>query len=167
MASERQARRKSILVKDLMTAQVQSCRAEDTLQRAAQLMWEGDIGCVPVIDDQERIVGIVTDRDVCMAAYTQGTDLASRNVACAMSKQVHTCGPADSVAVAEERMRQTQVRRLPVVKDGRLIGMLSLNDLATAAGDRKTSQSGGIGLDEVATTLCRIGEHRSRKVAAE
>ena len=165
MAVDRQAKGKSLQVKDLMTTAVRSCHPDDTLERAAQLMWEGDVGCVPVLDAEAHVIGMVTDRDVCMAAYTQGTDLASRSVACAMSKQVFSCTPNDSVALAEERMRAVQVRRLPVVEDGRLVGLLSLNDLAIAAGNRKSPKSSAPGLDEVGATLCRIGEHR--RIAAE
>ena len=155
-------------VKELMTSDVRTCRPEEPLQRAAQLMWEGDVGCIPVVDNHQQVVGVITDRDICMAAYTQGSDLASRSVACGMSKQVHACGPDDSIAVAEERMRVQQIRRMPVVNGGRLVGMLSLNDLACAAGNKKGSRTGIVTPEEVATTLCRIGEHRrERAMAAE
>jgi len=60
---------------DVMTKTVRSCSAGDSLQRAAQLMWEGDCGSVPVVDSDNRVVGILTDRDIAMAAYTQGRPL--------------------------------------------------------------------------------------------
>lgn len=62
-------------VQDIMTADVETCRLDDTLDRPAAIMWERDCGVVPVVDDESRIVGMLTDRDICMAAYTQGRPL--------------------------------------------------------------------------------------------
>jgi Mg/Co/Ni transporter MgtE len=63
-------------VRDLMTTAVRSCTTGDNLQRAAQIMWESDCGVVPVVDRDGRLVGMITDRDICMAAYTQGKPLS-------------------------------------------------------------------------------------------
>jgi CBS domain-containing protein len=63
------------LMTDLMTTNAKSCGTMDNLERAAQIMWENDCGVVPVVDGSERVVGMVTDRDICMAAYTQGQPL--------------------------------------------------------------------------------------------
>ncbi len=118
-------------VRDLMTSDVKHCGVNDSLNRAAQIMWESDCGCVPVVDEQARPVGILTDRDVCMAAYTQGVALAAASVASAMAREVYSCGPADSLAEALKQMKTHRVRRLPVVDDdGRLVGIISLNDIA-------------------------------------
>ena len=76
---------------DVMTADVATCRSSDSLNRAAQLMWERRCGCVPVIDDDDHVVGLLTDRDVCMAAYTQGRRLDDIAAAVAMSRPVRTC----------------------------------------------------------------------------
>jgi CBS domain-containing protein len=152
--------------KDLMTINPVTCRADDSLAHAAQLMWESDIGCVPVVDDAGGVIGMLTDRDICMAAYTQGCSLAAGNVGSAMSKSVYACSPGDSITFAEEQMRQEQVRRLPVIDKGKLVGLISLNDLAIAAGNRKKSKTGAVMLDEVATTLARICEHRDEQTSA-
>lgn len=118
-------------VKDLMATEVKCCAGYDTLNSAAQLMWEHDIGCVPVIDNDRRVIGMLTDRDICMAAYTQGVALSGAPVTSAMSKQVFACAPDDEVAVAEKLMREQQVRRLPVLDgQGRLARIISLNDIA-------------------------------------
>ncbi len=96
-------------------------------------MWENDCGCVPVVDSAARVLGMVTDRDVCMAAYTRGQTLNHIPVSAAMSREVFACEPSDDLLDAQKVMRKHQVRRLPVNDSkGRLIGLLSLNDLARA-----------------------------------
>lgn len=146
----------------LMTLDTQACQAEDSLHRAAQLMWENDCGSVPVVDSDRRVIGMITDRDICMAAFTQGGDLHAHPVSSAMSPQVYGCSPDDSVSVAEHLMREQQIRRIPVVNDGRLVGMLSLNDIALGAADPHND----LLFEEVGRTLASICAHRSREAAA-
>jgi CBS domain-containing protein len=119
-------------VASVMTRAVASCSGNDTLHRAAQIMWERDCGAVPVVDAEGRAVGVVTDRDLCMAAYTRGRPLAAISVASLLSGKLHTCVPSTSLDEAIARMRFERVRRLVVVdpRDQRLVGMLSLADLA-------------------------------------
>ena len=145
-------------VEDLMTRPAVTCRPNDTLNTAAQLMWEHDCGAVPVVDAEGRIVGMVTDRDICMAAYTQGSPLHVIAVANAMSKEAVTCHANETVEAAEQLMSERQIRRLPVVdKDNRPIGILSVNDLTRhAAGEKRKN-----GLSrEVTQTLAAIGQPR-------
>jgi CBS domain-containing protein len=119
-------------VANLMSRPVETCRPEDSLNTAAQRMWDHNCGSVPVVDGEGRPAGMITDRDICMAAYTQGKPLAAIAVSTAMARPAHTCALTDSVGSAEKLMAAKQVRRLPVVdKDGRLIGLLSLHDIAT------------------------------------
>lgn len=125
-----------------MTTAVKSCGPYDTLNRAAQIMWENDCGAVPVVDHDTRVVGMITDRDLCMAAYTQGVLLNHSQVNGAMSKDIIVCGPAQDIATAEKLMREHQVRRLPVVDDKeRLVGILSLNDIARYADRERASKA--------------------------
>lgn len=120
-------------VSELMSRPVETCSMQDSLNAAAQRMWEHNCGCVPVVDSDGKALGMLTDRDVCMAAYTQGKPLGAIPVSTAMSKSIHTCAPTDTVAAAEKLMAARQVRRLPVVdKDGRVVGLLSLHDIATS-----------------------------------
>jgi CBS domain-containing protein len=152
-------------VKELMTKSLVTCQPDDSLERAAQLMWECDVGALPVVDSDAQAVGMITDRDICMAAYTRGCSLAECSVKSAMSHELYRCKPDDSIGFVEETMRRYQIRRLPVVDAGRLVGIVSLNDLAIAAGNRKLTQQG---LESVATTLARVCEHRgTRALAAE
>jgi CBS domain-containing protein len=148
-------------VEELMTVEVKVCGPGDSLNRAAQIMWENDCGCVPVVDDAGRVVGMLTDRDVCMAAYTQGRLLVEIPVSSAMSKTLVVCGRDDTIATADQRMRQHRVRRLAVVDGyGRIAGILSLSDIARRA--RRERPSGKkrreLSLEEVGETLGSICE---------
>jgi CBS domain-containing protein len=120
-------------VRAFMTDAVFSCSPGQTLNVAAQLMWEHDCGVVPVVDEQ-RLVGIITDRDICMATYTKGLPPAAISVGDTMARHVHTCGPGDSLERAAALMAEAQVRRLPVIDaDRRLVGIISLADIARSA----------------------------------
>jgi CBS domain-containing protein len=122
-------------VEDAMTRNVITCASEQSLADAAKNMWEQDLGTLPVVDERGAPIGMITDRDLSMAAYTQGKDLHALDVRSAMSKDVITCHAQDRLSAAERTMRVHQLRRLPVVNDwGRLVGILSLTDLARAAG---------------------------------
>lgn len=119
------------LVSEVMTAVVRTCRPEDTLAHAARIMWENDCGAVPVVDDEGRPSAMITDRDICMAAYFQRRPLAESTVSSAMSRAVHVCSTEDTLAVAEARLAALQIRRLPVVDpSGRVVGIVSLADIA-------------------------------------
>lgn len=119
---------------EIMSQPAVACNESDSLSRAAQLMWENDCGAIPVVGDDGRVTGIVTDRDVCMASYTQGRALDSIPVSGAMSRQVSTCHGEDSLETAERLMGDKQIRRVPVVDtDNRPIGVLSMNDIARHA----------------------------------
>jgi CBS domain-containing protein len=96
-------------------------------------MWKQDVGSLPVVEN-ERVVGMITDRDACMAAYIQGRRLDQIEVRVAMSRNLYSCDPDATPAEAEAVMTEHQVRRLPVVDgDGRLLGIVTLADLARRA----------------------------------
>jgi CBS domain-containing protein len=121
-------------VQDIMTREVLTVGADATLNEALALMWSLDVGAVPVLDPDRRCVGVVTDRDVAMALYLHGELPAQIPVREVMSRQVYGCSPEDGLGTAEARMREHQIRRLPVVDPaGRLVGILALADLARAA----------------------------------
>lgn len=156
-------------VEKLMTRQVTSCRQEDSLARAAQLMWEGDCGCLPVCaaDGANRVAGIITDRDICMAALFQGRPLADLCVADVMNRQVQVCQPSDSLADAERIMATAKVRRLPVVdKQGGLLGMITLADLAREAEREQTLQAPQVRGNEISVTLASICQPPRHDLAA-
>ena len=118
-------------IENLMTRRVVACGHEEHLDQAARLMWENDCGCVPVTDGEKRVVGMLTDRDLCMAAWTRHARLDEIPAFEIMSGDVVAITAEDTVARAENLMKQRQVRRLPVVdRERRLVGIVSLNDLA-------------------------------------
>jgi CBS domain-containing protein len=148
-------------VKDLMTHPVHSCGIHDAAVTPASLMWEHDCGVVPVVDDDGRLVGVVTDRDICMAAYLQGRPLADIPIASFMAPHVATCRPDDEVVWAEHVMSLRQVHRLPVVDHGgRPVGMISLGDLARVAPRAPTRRHWGDFGDELLETMAAISQPR-------
>jgi CBS domain-containing protein len=148
-------------VDDVMTAGVATCRASDSVSCAAAVLWERRCGCLPIVDDRGAPVGILTDRDVCMAAYAQARRLDDIPIASAMSRPVWTCAASASVEEAEDTMMARAVRRLVVVDPaGRVVGIVSLDDIARAgaAWDGK----GDIDLERVAVTLGEISRRTTR-----
>jgi CBS domain-containing protein len=131
-----------------------SCADRDTADHAAYLMWEFDIGSLPVVGDDGAVIGMVTDRDICMAGFLQGRPLRSITISSIMARDLVACREDDDVVEVEERMRQRQVRRLPVLAGDRLVGMISLNDLARAA------SRGELPPADVAFTLASITRPR-------
>lgn len=151
-------------VEHVMTKEVRVCRPSDSLNYAAQLLWENDIGTLPVVadDGSNRVVGIVTDRDLCMAAYTQGKSLGDLLVDHAMSRDVRGCTPITTLEEAAHELGEAQVRRLPVVDGSRqLLGMLSLADLAREAARKPSAKGGTAEFALVGKTLAAIVRPRS------
>ena len=147
-------------VSELMIRDVATCLATDSLNRAAQTMWERRCGSVPVVDGSERVVGMVTDRDVSMAAYTQGRRLDDIAVTLVMSHPVWTCPASATAEEAESLMMAHGVHRLVVVDpDGRLAGVVSLDDIARQAA--AWDGNGDIDLERVALALGEISRRMS------
>ena len=145
-------------VSELMTPEVFTCTDRCMLAEAVKLMWENDIGFVPVVSAENgALVGVVTDRDACISAFFQGKPLWEIPVASAVSLRTATCRPDAEVDEAEEIMSEFQVHRLPVVDAaGKLVGVISINDLARrAAGDADQEFE-----EEVALTLGAISHRR-------
>ena len=152
-------------VDELMTRHVQVCGMHDNAHRAAELMWRFDVGCLPVVDVDHRITGVVTDRDICMAAYTQGRPLCEIPIGHCMSVNVHTVHMNDSLQRAEKIMQDRQVHRLPVVDAAQqLVGMISLNDIVLAS--RRQFKDPALRIENVAATFGAICEHRLPAAAA-
>jgi CBS domain-containing protein len=119
-------------VRDAMTPGVQSVEPTESLPRAAAMMRDNDVGSVPVVDGTQ-LVGIVTDRDIVARAVADNRDLRTATVADVASRDVFTVGPEDDLEEAQRLMADQQVRRLPVVEDGRVVGILAQADVALTA----------------------------------
>jgi CBS domain-containing protein len=121
-------------VEQIMNRDVKTCGPQDSLNKAAQIMWDEPCGAVPVVDDQARPVGFLTDRDICMAAYTQGEPLSKLKAEGAMARDLVCCRADDDLDSAAQVMRQKRTRRVPVIdRKGMLVGLLTLDDLACEA----------------------------------
>ena len=118
-------------VKDVMTDEVVTSRANDSLESAVQIMRERGCGCVPVVDAANKVVGLMTDRDAVMCALREKKALADLRVSDACTHGAVCCDAHDTLERAEVLMRVNHVRRLPVLGPDRvLVGVMSLTDLA-------------------------------------
>lgn len=116
-------------VKDVMTKDVASVYADDSVERAAKLMNEYNVGSVPVVTS-EKVVGIITDRDITLRCVAKGEDCKNTPVRDIMTSNPVTGAPSMDVHDAVRIMSERQIRRLPVVDNNTLVGMVALGDLA-------------------------------------
>jgi CBS domain-containing protein len=148
-------------VKDLMTTKVSSVGCNDTASVAGWLMWDHDCGALPVVDESDRVIGVITDRDICMAAVTRDRGPSDIVVSEAMSKTLYSCSADDSLITAEDIMRLNQIRRLPVLdSEQRLLGILSLADVIHATNRDMGPTKKPVTDEEVIVTLADISERR-------
>jgi CBS domain-containing protein len=153
----------------VMTSDVCACSPQDTLNRAAQLMWEHDCGFLPVVDDGRRVVSVVTDRDVCMGVYTQGKPLWDLPVSSVMSPALYTCKPGDDATDVERLMRDKKIRRIPVIDDsGELVGVVTLGDLARRSQTgRLQKATSGLAIAKTLAAICEPRAPQESAAAAE
>lgn len=143
--------------KDVMSREPRVARTADRLDAVARILWENDCGIVPIVDAGGLLAGVVTDRDLCMASYTQGRTLVEIPVTAVMSRSVRTCRADEPVAAVLATMQQAQVHRLPVVDArGVVLGIVSTNDLVRLASQRPAA----LDPNQVVRTLAAIGQPR-------
>ncbi len=153
-------------VEEIMCTHLETCRPEDSLQAAAQSMWDHDIGILPVMAADGRPMSVITDRDIAMAACIRGKPLTEIKISEAMAKRLVTVLPSDDVHLAEERMRAEQIHRIPVVDNaGFLKGIVTINDLAHHLRGRKLAN--GVTPEEVAGTVAAISAPRAGASGAQ
>ena len=117
-------------IKDCMTNEVSWCTPKDTVGKAINIMNDCHVGCVPICDNENKVVGIVTDRDILLRCVKCDKDVKTTPITEIMTTKVCCCNENDEIEYAEKCMSDMQVRRIPVINDGKLVGMLSLGDLA-------------------------------------
>jgi CBS domain-containing protein len=145
-------------VTEVMTRNVQSCTPETNLAAAAVQMWDGDYGTLPVVDNDGKVIGMITDRDICIAAATKHQDIANIKVGEVPTGQVQSCTPETSIRDALKTFEQARVRRLPVVDEhGKLEGILSIHDIVLRAAEERGERSSGVSYADVVNTFKAIG----------
>ena len=148
-------------VKEIMSTSAKVCALTDKLSAAAGLMWENDCGVLPVVAEGEKVVGLITDRDICMAANLTNRDLWNIAVEDVISGQLFACKPEDDIHAALKTMQENKVRRLPVVgADGTLEGILSMNDIVLKAEEPKEKKASELSYADVVKTYKAICQHR-------
>lgn len=150
-------------VENLMTHQPMTCSQDDPLALAAKKMWTEDCGILPVLDG-DRLVGVITDRDIAMALGMRGASANRVQVGDVTTGRIFSCSPKDEVAQALEVMREHRVRRLPVLDGDFLVGLISLNDIILEAGATAGKQKRPT-YGMVVKALRGICEHRNLPLA--
>lgn len=148
-------------VQDIMTSDVQCCGPDTNLAAAAQMMWDSDCGALPVLNVQGQVMGMITDRDICMAAATKNKPASEITVWETVSGKAYTCQMSDDVHTALDIMKRERVRRLPVVdEEGMLQGIVAMNDFLLLAGEAKGGKVPSISYEDVVRAMKAISAHR-------
>ena len=161
-------------VQDIMYRDVRSCHPDTNLAEIALVMWNGDCGIVPVVDGDNRVLGVITDRDICIAAamkHRRPDDITAGEVINEGQRSVYTASMDDEIHDALDTLSVHKIRRLPVVDpSGRLAGMISMNDMVLGAQELKLRKgitpAAGISNEDVVETFKAICSHRQPAVAA-
>ncbi len=120
-------------IETVMTKQPICCSPSDTIQQVAQMMRQQDVGAIPVVSDlvSKKLIGIVTDRDLCVTAMAEGKDPRTTTIAPYFTKEVITCLPEDPLEACEQKMKQHRIRRIPVVDSkNSCVGIVVQADIA-------------------------------------
>ena len=142
-------------VNECMSSKVCFCSPEATIKDVAKLMCDNHVGCIPVCDNNQAVVGILTDRDIILRCVGCDKDAKTTKVTDVMTTKVCCCNEDDEIEYAEKCMSDMQVRRIPVINDGRLVGMLSLGDLA-----HNDTKIGKNNVCETLENICECGSHK-------
>lgn len=126
-------------VAQIMTKQVHYLNKDCTIKEAAQLMKEQGFGAIP-IEDNDKLIGMITDRDLTISALAQGKDNSTKIKDCLRSDKIKYCFEDEGVDEVASKMGSLQIRRIPVMnKDKKLVGIVSLKDLATRQGTQQAA----------------------------
>jgi len=148
-------------VKDVMAGTPYYCQLDTNLGSATELMWVGNCGFLPVTGASGKVVGVVTDRDICIALGTRNRLAGEVTVVDVMSNRLFACSPDDDVHVALQTMKEGGVRRLPVtVESGILVGVISMDDLLLRAESAGIGKRPELSTEEVVKTYRAIDRRR-------
>lgn len=148
-------------VQDLMTTNPAACTLTNSLVEAGLMMWHHDCGILPVVAEGGKVVGLITDRDICMAGVLTGRNLTNIAVKDVVSGKVVACRTDDDIRAAMKMMEENRIRRLPVVDDlGLLRGILSMNDIVLTAEEPKDKKTPKVSYADIVTTYKSICQHQ-------
>lgn len=149
-------------VQDIMTSDVQCCGPDTNLAAVAKMMWDSDCGALPVLNVEGQVMGVITDRDICMAAATKNKPTSDITVWETARGTAYTCHMSDDVHTALDIMKREKIRRLPVVdEDGVLQGIIAMNDFVLLAADAKGAKAPAVSYEDVVRTMKAISAHRA------
>ena len=154
-------------VREVMTVPVVTCGSDTELATAAMKMWDHDCGALPVTEPgSSKVVGMITDRDICMAVATRRRSPHEIRVVDVISHSLHSVTPDEDLGTALDRMAEGRVRRLPVVDaDGKALGMLSLNDVVLRCESHRGRARATLS-DGMLHALKAVSEHRGELARA-
>lgn len=154
-------------VREVMTPDPKAIWLTESLADAAKMMWEHDCGILPIIKDGRTVIGMITDRDICMATAIRDENPSGISVEEVMTGRVFAVNPEDDVDEALQTMQEHKIRRLPVINsEGELEGILSMNDIVLRAGAPNGKKARAIGYGDVVRTYQAICRHPIPEAAA-
>lgn len=120
-------------VRDIMTKDVVFANKDDSVLTVAKLMKHHNVGAIPIVENAEKVLGMVTDRDIVLNMADYNFDPANTKALTLMSNKVYSVKPEADISSAIALMKKQQIRRLPVIENEKLVGMLSIGDIAVRA----------------------------------
>jgi CBS domain-containing protein len=144
-------------VRTIMKESPATCSPSDSLRRVAEVLWNADCGMVPIVEGDGRLVGVITDRDICMATYFRDQSPSTIDVGSTMSRTLQTAKPDDSIETVVHLMAEKQMRRVPIVENEKLVGIVALADIARHVKSLESSSA----YRSLAQTLAAISERRA------
>ncbi len=147
-------------VRDLMTREVATCRLDTNLAAVGALMWEHGCGVLPVVDEARKAIGVVTDRDICIALCTRNVRASELTVGDVAKPRILSCTANEDVRAALESMREGKIHRLAVVDDGGILeGIVSMDDIVMSAEKGNGKAKTEVPFDDVIQTFQIISAH--------
>ena len=155
-------------VKDVMMRIPASCRSDTNLGAAVEIMWSRDCGMLPILNPEDKVIGVVTDRDLCIALGTRNRLAGEIAVWDVASGKVFSCNPEDDIHTALAKMAKSKVRRLPVINTaGKLEGILSMDDVVLHSESKVSGKTPGLSYDDVVDTLKKLYRPELPEVARQ
>jgi CBS domain-containing protein len=155
-------------VKDAMMETPYYCQPESNLGSATELMWNANCGFLPVQSADGKVIGVITDRDICIALGTRNCPAGEVSVSQVMSGKLYSSAPDDDIHTALQTMMEARIRRLPVIaQNGTLVGVLSMDDILFRAEPRSPGKEPELSSDEVVRTFRSIAQRGDPDVKAK